>query len=94
MIKVINDWYIEVNVCKGVTNYIVRRGTGERDKKGGVIDRPQAFCGTLGSAIDFIRKQNIAESLQSVSCDLPEALRVVETANTTFTEILKKCGLM
>jgi hypothetical protein len=94
VIKVINDWYIEVNVCKGVTNYIVRRGTGERDKKGGVIDRPQAFCGTLGSAIDFIRKQNIAESLQSVSCDLPEALRVVETANTTFTEMLKKGGLM
>ena len=94
MIKVINDWYIEVNVCKGVTNYIVRRGTGEMDKKGGVIDRPKAFCGTLGSAIDFIRKQNIAESLQSVSCDLPEALRVVETANTTFTEMLKKGGLM
>lgn len=94
MIKVINDWYIEVNVCKGVTNYIVRRGNGERDKKGGIIDRPHAFCGTLGSAIDFIRKQNIAESLQGVSCDLPEALRVVETANTTFTEMLKRGGLM
>lgn len=94
MIKVINDWYIEVNVCKGVTNYIVRRGTGERNKKGGVIDRPQAFCGTLGSALEFIRKQNIAESLTNVSCDLPKALRVVETANTTFTEMLKKGGLM
>lgn len=94
MIKVINDWYIEVNICKGVTNYIVRRGTGERGKKGGIIDKPQAFCGTLGSALEFIRKQNIAESLTNVSCDLQEALRVVETANTTFTEMLKRGGLM
>lgn len=94
MIKVINDWYIEVNVCKGVTNYIVRRGTGERNKKGGIIDRPQAFCGTLGSALEFIRKQNIAESLTNVSCDLPKALRVVEMADRTFTEMLKRGGLM
>jgi hypothetical protein len=94
MIKVIKDFYIEVNVSKGVTNYIVRRGDGKKDKWGAFIDKPLAFCGTLGSALDFIRKQNIAESLQGVSCDLQEALRAVETANTTFTEMLKRGGLM
>jgi hypothetical protein len=94
MIKVINDWYIEVNVNKGVTNYVVRRGVGKKDKKGCFLETPLAYCGTLGSAIDFIRKQNIAESLENASCDLAKALQIVEMANRTFTEMLKRGGLM
>ena len=94
MIKVIKDFYIEVNVSKGVTNYIVRRGDGKKDKWGAFSDKPLAFCGTFGSALEFIRKHFIAESLVNVSCDLQEALRIVKTADSEFTEILKRGGLM
>lgn len=86
MIKVIDDWYITVET--NPTNYIVRRGSGEKDKKGGWCDKPRGFFGSLCNAIRFIRGTIIAEKLSAASRTLPEAIRAINEADDRFEKIV------
>ena len=63
MIKVIDDYYIEIDNAKGCINYIVRRGSMKIDEKGRNRDTLLGFCGTMGQAISLIREQIIANKL-------------------------------
>ena len=61
MIKVIDDYYIEIDNAKGCINYIVRRGSVKIDEKGRNRDTLLGFCGTMGQAISLIREQNYCQ---------------------------------
>ncbi len=86
MIKIIDDWYITVEL--NPTNYVVRRGSGEKDKKGGWIDRPRAYFGSLCNAIKCIRGLIIAEELSGASRTLSEAIRTISEADDRFEKIV------
>lgn len=88
MIKVIDDWYITVET--NPTNYVVRRGTGERDKKNSWRDKPRGFFGSLRNAIKEIRGQIIADELKDGSHTLSEAFRTISDIDARFEEILEK----
>ena len=88
MIKIIDDWYITVET--NPTNYVVRRGNGEKDKKNSWIDKPRGFYGSLRNAIKGIREQVIADRLKDGSRTLSEAFRTISDIDTRFEEILKK----
>lgn len=87
MIKVINDWYITVE--ENPTNYVVRRGNGERDKRQGWKDRPRGYFGSLRKAVEEVRKQIIAEKFSKGSRTLAEATRAIVEVDNQFAEILK-----
>lgn len=87
MIKVINDWYITVE--ENPTNYVARRGNGERDKRQGWKDRPRGYFGSLSKAVEEVRKQIIAEKFSRGSRTLAEAARAIVEVDNQFAEILK-----
>lgn len=88
MIKVIDDWYITVE--ENPTNYVVRRGNGEKDKKKGWKDKPRGYFGSLRNAVEEIRKQIIAEKFLEGSRTLAEATRAIVEVDSQFAEILNR----
>ena len=89
VIKVTGEWYITVQ--GNPINYIVRKGTGERIMKktpSGMSelwkDDARAYCGSLTSALKFIRGEIIGERLSAASTDLAGALQVMYDANKQF----------
>ena len=88
MIKIIDNWYVTVET--NPTNYIVRRGDGERDKKQGWKDKPIGFFGSLRNAVKFIRGQIIAEGLKPDFRTLAEAVQMVTEVDERFEKIMER----
>ena len=88
MIQIIDDWYVTVEPYP--TNYVVRRGKGERDKKGKWRDKSRGYFGSLRNAVKEIRKQCVAEQLSSGKRTLEEALRMVSSIDDRFDEIMER----
>lgn len=86
MIKVIDDWY--VTVMTNPTNYVVRRGNGEKDKKGWKDDAIGYF-GSLKNAIKFIRGEIVAEKLKGDFPAVSAALRAVSEVDVRFEKIME-----
>ena len=94
MIKVIDDYYIEIDNAKGYINYIVRRGSMKIDEKGRNRDALLGFCGTMGQAISLIiREQIIANKLMDGSHTLFEALAVVKSETDRLMKALEEKGV-
>ena len=91
MIKIIDDWYITVDSYP--TNYTVRRGEGEKDKKNGWKDKPYAFFGSLREAVKFIRGQIIAERLSTACTPLPDAIATISEVDARFEKLMEKIGV-
>ncbi len=88
MIKIIDDWYVTVET--NPTNYIVRKGKGEKDKRQGWKDKPIGFFGSLRNAVKFIRGQIIAEGLKPDFRTLAEAVQMVSEVDDRFEEIMER----
>ena len=88
MIKIIDDWYVTVET--NPTNYTVRRGTGGRDIRGKLKDKPQSYHTSLFSAVKAVRDQIVAEELQGDFLRLEDALIAVSEVDARFEEILEK----
>ena len=88
MIKVIDDWYVTVET--NPTNYVVRRGNGEKDKKNSWIDKPRGFYGSLRNAIKGIREQVIADRLKDGSRTLSEAFQTIREIDARFDKIIER----
>ena len=86
MIKIIDDWYITIEPYP--TNYVVRRGKGERDKKGKWLDRARGYFGSLRKAVNSIREQIIAEGFESGERTLEQALSDISEADERFEKII------
>jgi len=89
MVRIYEDWYVTVETTP--LNYIVRRGSGEiktTEKRTGPVDDPIACCGSLASAIKYIREQVIAERLKGPCIPLGDALAAVRELNAEFEEII------
>lgn len=91
MVRIYEDWYVTVETTP--LNYIVRRGSGEiktTGKRTGPVDDPIAYCGSLASAIKYIREQVIAERLKGPCIPLGDALEAVRELNAEFEEIIRR----
>ena len=88
MIQIFDDWYVTVEPYP--TNYVVRRGKGERDKKGKWLDKSRGYFGSLRNAVKEIRKQCVAEQLSSGKRTLEEALRMVSSVDDRFEKIMER----
>jgi hypothetical protein len=93
LIKVIDDYYIEIDNAKGCINYIVRRGSMKIDEKGRNRDTLLGFCGTMGQAISLIREQIIANKLMDGFHTLSEALAVVKSETDRLMKALEESGV-
>ena len=88
MIKIIDDWYITIDPYP--TNYVVRRGKGEKGKNGKWLDRSRGYFNTLQNAVKEVRRQYVAEHLSNGERTLGEALGAVSDIDTRFEKILEK----
>lgn len=91
MVRIYEDWYVTVETSP--LNYIVRRGSGEIKtvgKRTGLVDKPEAFCADLSSAIKYVREQIIAERLKGPCIPLGDALETVRKLNAEFEEIIRR----
>lgn len=91
MVRIYEDWYVTVETTP--LNYIVRRGSGEiktTGKRTGPVDDPIAYCGSLASAIKYVREQVIAERLKGPCIPLADALETVRKLNAEFVEIIRR----
>jgi hypothetical protein len=93
LVKVIDDYYIEIDNAKGCINYIVRRGSMKIDEKGRNRDTLLGFCGTMGQAISLIREQIIANKLMDGFHTLSEALAMVKSETDRLTKALEERGV-
>lgn len=88
MIKIIDDWYVTVET--NPTNYTVRRGTGGKDIRGKMKDKPQSYHTSLSSAVKAVRDQIVAEELRDGFLRLEDALVAVSEIDARFAQILEK----
>ena len=86
MIKVIDDWYITVD--SSPVNYTLRRGTGEKDKKGSYKDKAISYYTSLHSALEGARKEIAARRLQTDFLTLSEAARILRELDAQFERLL------
>ena len=91
MIKVIDDWYITVD--SNPVNYTLRRGTGEKDKKGSYKDKPIGYYTSLRSALEGARKEIAARRLQTDFLTLSDAARILGELDTRFECLLTEVAV-
>ena len=87
MIRIIDDWYVTVDSYP--INYVVRRGDGRKDKKGKWLDRSRGYFGSLRNAVEEIRRQIVAERLESEERTLEQALSAISAVDTRFEKIME-----
>lgn len=90
MIKIIDDWYVTVET--NPTNYIVRCGDGQKDKKQGWKDKPLGYFGSLREAVKFIRGEMVARNLLMACYTLSEAIQTISEVDYRFEGILMDIG--
>ena len=88
MIKIIDDWYVVVET--NPTNYIVRKGKGQKGKNGKWLDKPRGYFGSLSQAVKFIREQVIAYAYENGERTLGQALDTISEADKRFEEIIQE----
>ena len=88
MIQIIDDWYVTVEPYP--TNYVIRRGKGEKDKKGKWLDRARGYFGSLRNAVKEIRRLMASEHFSNGKRTLEEALRIVSSIDDRFEEIMER----
>lgn len=86
MIKVIDDWYIEIE--SNPTNYTLRRGSGRKDKKGRCRDKVYGYYGSLGNALKALRKEIATDELSQGFRTLSEAVRTIKEVDARFEKII------
>ena len=88
MIKVIDDWYIEVE--SNPTNYTIKRGKGERDKNGKNRDKIYGYYGSLLNALKALRKEIVTDKLKGGTYTLVEAVDTIVKEDTRFEKIMER----
>ena len=91
MIKIIDDWYVTVET--NPTNYVVRKGNGERREKKGWSDGARGYFSSLRGAAKFIRGQIIAEELSKACTPLPGAIATISEVDARFEKLMEKIGV-
>ena len=90
MIRVIDDWYITIEAFP--TNYTVRKGKGEKGVRGKWIDKSRGHFTSLRNAVKEIRRQYVAEQLESGERTLDQAISAIVEVDARFEKIMKKIG--
>ena len=91
MIKIIDDWYITTEAFP--TNYTVRKGKGEKGVRGKWLDKSRGHFTSLLNAVKEIRRQYVAEQLESGERTLEQALRAISEVDARFEKIMGKIGV-
>lgn len=86
MIKVIDDWYVTIDSYP--INYVVRRGDGKKNSKGKWLDRSRGYFGSLLKAVEEIRRQIVAERLESETRTLEQALSAISAVDARFEKAI------
>lgn len=86
-IKVIDDWYIEIESAP--TNYTVKRGKGERDARGRCNDKVYGYYSSLQNALKALRKEIITDKLSDGFRTLSEAFRTIREMDAQFEKAIK-----
>ncbi len=87
MIKIIDDWYVTIESYP--TNYTVRKGRGEKGIRGKWVDKPRGHFTSLLNAVKEIRRQYVAEQLESGVRTLEQALRAISEVDARFEKIVE-----
>lgn len=82
MIQIIDNWYVEIE--SNPTNYILKRGSGERDAKGRCRDKVYGYFTSLQNAVKALRKEMIADKLSSGSRTISEAFQTIRELDARF----------
>ena len=91
MIKIIDDWYITIEAFP--TNYTVRKGKGEKGVRGKWIDKSRGHFTSLRNAVKEIRRQYVAEQLESGERTLDQAISAIVEVDARFEKIMEKIGV-
>ena len=91
MIKVIDDWYVEIE--SNPTNYILKRGNGERDAKSRCKDKVYGYYNSLQNAIKALRKEIITDKLSDGFRTLSEAFQTIRELDTRFDKIIERINV-
>ena len=91
MIKIIDDWYVEIE--SNPTNYILKRGSGERDAKGRCKDKVYGYYNSLQNAIKALRKEMLADKFSSGSRTISEAFQTIRELDTRFDKIIERINV-
>ena len=91
MIKIIDDWYVEIE--SNPTNYILKRGSGERDAKGRCKDKVYGYYNSLQNAIKALRKEMIADKLSSGFRTISEAFQTIRELDARFDKIIERINV-
>ena len=88
MIQIIDNWYVEIE--SNPTNYILKRGSGERDAKGRCRDKVYGYFTSLQNAVKALRKEMIADKLSSGSRTISEAFQTIRELDARFDKIIER----
>ena len=88
MIQIIDNWYVEIE--SNPTNYILKRGSGERDAKGRCRDKVYGYFTSLQNAVKALRKEMIADKLSSDFHTLPQAFQTIRELDARFDKIIER----
>ena len=91
MIQIIDDWYVEIE--SNPTNYILKRGNGERDAKGRCRDKVYGYFTSLQNTIKALRKEMIADKFSSGSRTLSEAFQTIRELDMRFDKIIERINV-
>ena len=88
MIQIIDDWYVEIE--SNPTNYILKRGSGERDAKGRCRDKVYGYFTSLQNAIKALRKEMIADKLSSGFHTLSQAFQTIREMDSRIEKVIER----
>ena len=88
MIKIIDDWYIEVE--SNPTSYAIKRGEGKRDARGRCNDKVYGYYGSLHNALKALRKEMAADKLSDGFRTISEAFRTISDIDARFEKIMER----
>ena len=91
MIKIIDDWYVEIE--SNPTNYILKRGSGERDAKGRCRDKVYGYFTSLQNAIKALRKEMLSDKFSSGSRTISEAFQTIRELDARFDKIIERINV-
>ena len=87
MIQIIDNWYVEIE--SNPTNYILKRGSGERDAKSRCKDKVYGYYNSLQNTIKALRKEMIADKLSSGSHTLSQAFQTIREIDSRIEKVIE-----
>ena len=91
MVKVTDDYYIDVNdspVVYTIKCRKIRRKKGDNEKYEDF--EVLGYLTSLSGALEFIGDQIIASTLTGISAELSDGLRLVKEATDSYRQIIKE----